>query len=60
MVAQEEKETADVKGQLQSIVGDLTHIKSSAETIHQAGEKAENAIPRELSVRLDELLFTEV
>ena len=45
MVAQEEKETADVKGQLQSIVGDLTHIKSSTETIHQAGEKAEKRNP---------------
>lgn len=46
-----------MKGQLQSIVGDLTHIKASMETIRQGGKRQKKAIPREVSVRLGEYLF---
>ena len=60
IVAQQEKEAVDVKGQLQSIVGDLSLIKSSMETIRQGGKRQKKAIPRELSVRLGEYLCVQV
>ena len=49
IAVQQEKEMVELKEQLQSVIGDLTHIKSAMSSISEGGGKA---IPRELSVGL--------
>ena len=49
-VAQQERETSELREQLQTIVGDLGHIKSKLSTIDSSVKKGRKAIPREVSV----------
>lgn len=42
---------ADLKGQLQSVVSDLSHMKSTMMSFGKEGKPSKKAIPREISVR---------
>ena len=56
---QQEKETTELKGQLQSVIGDLhvTHIKSSISSVSEGGKHLRKSIPREVSVTSLYILF---
>ena len=50
-VQRQEKEVAEMKKQLASVVGDLDRIKNTVASAGVSGKRRNKAIPREISVK---------